>query len=87
MLALNEVNADLVVIDALPGNEKRRLLTEIGGLPVEKRPRQIVIFSDRIDDYLSDLRRQLAPVVHVMLKPLHLHGLLNLVKSIERASA
>jgi DNA-binding response OmpR family regulator len=87
LAVLSETSTDLVVIDALPGHEKRRLVTEIGCLPADKRPRQIAIFCDRIDDYLSDLRRQLAPQVHVMLKPLHLHGLLSLVKSIERASA
>ena len=81
---------DLVVIDADKVEEAQPMVDRIGSLPPERRPKVIAVLSDRGDEHLSRLRRQPkeqdAPRVRVFIKPLHLHGLLDIVKRLERSA-
>jgi CheY-like chemotaxis protein len=76
---------DLLVIDVTNNNENCDLVASLIDLPEEKRPDQVAIFSDSIDAQLRDLHRKISPShVHVFLKPLHMHGLLNVLRTMER---
>jgi DNA-binding NtrC family response regulator len=76
--------ADLVVIDMDEAGELYSLHRLFDAIPENQQPRQVAVFSDRFDPSLSEFRRQLSPKrVHVFLKPLHLHGLLGLLRQIE----
>ena len=76
--------ADLVVIDMDAPGELLSLRRLFDDVPESQQPRQVAVFSDRFDPSLSELRRRLTPQrVHVFLKPLHLHGLLGLLRQIE----
>jgi hypothetical protein len=53
-------------------------------LPESKRPAQVAVYSDSIDGPLREWRRKAPTHVHVFLKPLHVHGLLNVLRQMER---
>jgi hypothetical protein len=75
---------DLMVVDASGLPDATRLAAQLMDLPPGARPRQVAIFSDRADDALRALRRRASPPnVHVFLKPLHLHGLLGVLRNLE----
>ena len=84
---LRNDRADLVVVDAdRPG--QRRFVSRLSDLPPDQQPRQLAIFSDVLDESLSTLVHKLSPGpgpgrVHVLLKPLHMHGLLGVLRAIE----
>jgi CheY-like chemotaxis protein len=85
--AMNVLSAsvvDLLVVD-LPGvDDKRRLFERLDALPATSKPRRVAVFSEEVDDYARTVQRQQGgPRVHVFLKPLHVHGLLNVLRSIE----
>src|SRR4051812_32124738 len=80
---LQQDQTDLVVVDADSPNQ-REMVSRITELPPEQQPRQLAIFSDALDESLSALLRKLSPArVHVLLKPLHMHGLLGVLRNIE----
>jgi CheY-like chemotaxis protein len=83
---LQHDRTDLVVIDAdRPG--QREFVSRLTALPPDQQPRQLAIFSDALDDSLSTLMHRLTPGrVHVLLKPLHMHGLLGVLRTIEAKS-
>lgn len=75
---------DILVIDVASAEEKRRVVDQLADLPERARPRRVAVFADEADEYVRTLRRQEAnPRVHVFLKPLHLHGLLSVLRSID----
>jgi hypothetical protein len=84
MQLINSEHTDLLVVDA-SDNNNRDFLESLGELPVSKRPDQVAVFSDSIDPQLHDWRQAIAPTqVHVFLKPLHMHGLLGMLRQMER---
>jgi DNA-binding NtrC family response regulator len=75
---------DLFVVDAA-FQANRDVLELIEDLPEEHRPTQVAVFTDVMDNQLRDFRRNAAPSqVHVFIKPLHVHGLLNVLRQIEK---
>jgi len=78
-------HTDLLVVDMTNGNANTQLIDSLQELPENKRPMQLAIFTDSIDIQLRDFRRKYAPShVHVFLKPLHMHGLLGVLRHMER---
>lgn len=75
---------DLLVVDLPGADDKRRLFERLDALPAQAKPRRVAVFSEEVDDYARTAHRaQTSPRVHVFLKPLHVHGLLNVLRSIE----
>lgn len=84
--ALELINAeptDLLVVDLTNGSN-RDMLESLMGLPEAKRPVQMALFSDTIDRQLREWRKLSPSHVHVFLKPLHMHGLLTVLRQMER---
>ena|SRR5690242_14999338 len=80
---------DLVVIDAEKIEEAQPLVDRISTLDQSQRPKVVAVLTDRGEDLLGSLRRRTgegSPRVRVFLKPLHLHGLLDVVKRLERSA-
>jgi hypothetical protein len=75
---------DLLIIDSKK-SEQRDFVSRLSDLPADQQPRQVAIISDSVDDSLSALVHKLdrAASVHVLLKPLHMHGLLKMLRNIE----
>jgi CheY-like chemotaxis protein len=81
---LEEEQADLFVVDVSNSGRNRALLERLVDLPADIRPRELAIFSDSSDEMLRGLRSRLKPSrVHIFLKPLHMHGLLNILRKLE----
>jgi len=81
---LQESGADLLVVDLPTVDQKRRLFERLAALPRELKPRRVAVFADEADEYTKTLHRQHDNArVHVFIKPLHVHGLLNVLRSIE----
>jgi hypothetical protein len=58
-------------------------VNQLADLPAELRPRELAIFSDVADDTLRGLRARIKPSkVHIFLKPLHMHGLLSVLRQL-----
>jgi len=77
--------ADLLVVDVCNSIENREFIDRLIELPITARPRELAIFSDMLDDQLRGLRSRLRPTkVHVFLTPLHMHGLLGVLRQMER---
>jgi CheY-like chemotaxis protein len=84
---LNADHTDLLVVDITNDNQNRDLLKALRDMPESKRPEQVAVFSDALDLQLRDLRSSLAPThVHLFFKPLHMHGLLSVLRHMERQS-
>ncbi len=84
---INSDHTDLLVVD-ITNSANRELFESLCELPESKRPDQVAVFSDSIDEQLREWRRRVAPShVHVFLKPLHMHGLLSVLRQIERHHA
>lgn len=84
MELINSDHTDLLVVD-ITNSANSDLFDSLCELPESKRPSEVAIFSDSIDVHLRDWRRKVAPThVHVFLKPLHMHGLLNVLRQMER---
>jgi CheY-like chemotaxis protein len=80
---LQSDRADLVVVDSdrLGQND---FISRLAALPADQQPRQIAIFSDAIDQSLSAIAGKVQRSrVHMLLRPLHMHGLLKVLRSIE----
>jgi CheY-like chemotaxis protein len=79
---LQTEHTDLVVVDA-DAAEQQEFVNRLNDLPAEQSPRQVAIFTDAIDDSLTSLVRRLERTrVHVLMRPLHMHGLLGVLRSI-----
>ena len=83
---INSDHTDLLVVD-VSNSTNRGLFDSLSEMPESKRPEQVAVFSDSIDPELREWRRSVAPTqVHVFLKPLHVHGLLGVLRQMERRS-
>jgi hypothetical protein len=75
---------DLLVVDLSNSARNRQFVEDLADLPASARPRQLAIFSDYMDEDLRGLRGRMRPCkVHVFLKPLHMHGLLGVLRQLE----
>lgn len=83
MQLLQGDRADLVVVDSDRAGQQD-FVTRLGNIPADQQPKQIAIFSDAMDDALASLTRRVQRSrVTVLLKPLHMHGLLGVLRTIE----
>src|ERR1700722_10616007 len=81
---LHQDQTDLLIVDVSNSPGNRAFIQHVSELPAEMRPRQLAIFSDTSDDSLRSLRARFKPSkVHVFLKPLHIHGLLTVLKKLK----
>jgi DNA-binding NtrC family response regulator len=81
---MNSDHTDLLVVDITCG-WNRDMIDALFDMPADKRPDQVAVFSDSIDSQLREMRRSVNPShVHIFLKPLHMHGLLNVLRQMER---
>ncbi len=79
---------DILVIDVTDSPENRNLIDRLGELPTGRRPKELAIFSERSEERFRKLKAIIAPShVHVFLKPLHMHGLLNVLRRLDPASS
>ena len=84
---MNSDHTDLLVVD-VSDRANRDLFESLSELPESKRPDQVAVFSDSSDSQLREWRRKISPTqVHVFLKPLHMHGLLSVLRQMERRSS
>jgi response regulator RpfG family c-di-GMP phosphodiesterase len=81
---INSEHTDLMVVD-ITSATNRQLFESLCELPESKRPDQVAVFTDSIDSQLREWRRKISPSqVHVFLKPLHMHGLLGVLRQMEQ---
>ena len=81
-LLLND-RGDLVVIDT-DRSGQHEFVSCLSALPADQQPRQVAIFCDGVDESLAALLNGMKrSQVHVLIKPLHLHGLLGILRKIE----
>lgn len=82
---VSDERTDLVIVDITNSQDNRQALTTLLDLPLHQVPGQIVVYADALDGELRAMQRRSAPPhVHVFLKPLHVHGLLNMLRQLER---
>jgi transposase len=86
MQLINSDHTDLFVVD-ITNKANREMVESVMELPESKRPAQMAVFSDSIDWQLREWRRSAPSQVHVFLKPLHMHGLLSVLRQMERQQA
>jgi len=81
---LEEDPTDLLVVDISNSPMNRKFVESLADLPLSSRPRQLAIFSEIMDEELRRLRARMRPTkVHVFLKPLHMHGLLGVLRHLD----
>jgi hypothetical protein len=81
---LEQDQTDLLIVDVSGSRRNRDFVNEIARLPIGIQPRQVAIFSDIADESLRGLRGRIKPCkLHVFLKPLHMHGLLGVLRRLE----
>jgi response regulator RpfG family c-di-GMP phosphodiesterase len=82
---LSSDHTDLLVVDVTNENQNTQLIDSLASLPDDKRPVQVAIYTDAISTRLRDFRRNYAHShVHIFLRPLHMHGLLGVLRHMER---
>jgi CheY-like chemotaxis protein len=75
---------DLLILEepsAPEANFREQGLDQIRSLPPSRQPREVAIFSDRPAPPVR-ARQFDSPRVHILLKPLHMHGLLQIVRQL-----
>jgi len=81
---LQQEETDLLVVDVTDSSRNRDFLGRLMELPLLQRPRELAIFSEVADDSLRTLRSRISPSkVHVFLKPLHMHGLMRIIRKLQ----
>jgi hypothetical protein len=84
MELLQHDQVDLLVVDVSASARNRDFLNKLVELPDSSRPREVAIFNDMADDSLRGMRTRLRPShVHIFLKPLHMHGLLSVLRCMD----
>jgi len=80
---------DLLVLDSGDEAQSAELISEIfDTFSPEDQPRQMAVFSRSPSAALQSLRQRTSPLrVHIFFEPLHVHGLLNVIKSLDNAQA
>ena len=84
-LMREEDATDLLILEEPPTAEasfREEELRQIRSLPVSQQPRDVAIFSDRPREFRST-RSSAVPRVHVLVKPLHMHGLLQVIRQLD----
>src|ERR1700683_2783908 len=85
---MNADHTDLLVVDVTNNNANRQLFDSLIDMPESQRPGEVAICTDETDIALPHPRRKMSPShVHVFLKPLHMHGLLHVLRQMERDHA
>jgi response regulator RpfG family c-di-GMP phosphodiesterase len=83
---LQQEPTDLLVVDVSGSARNREFVGQLPAMDASARPAQVAIISDVLDDALRGVRTRLGRAkVHVFLKPLHMHGLLNFLRTLEPA--
>jgi DNA-binding response OmpR family regulator len=75
---------DLLILEEPPKSEasfREEELKQIRSLPASLQPREVAIFSDR-PGAADRVRPTGVPRVHILVKPLHMHGLLQIVRQL-----
>jgi CheY-like chemotaxis protein len=81
---LEQDQTDLLIVDISDSARNRAFVAQLSEMPESLRPRQVAIFSDTMDESLRGLRTRLKPgKLHIFLKPLHMHGLLSVLRQLE----
>jgi CheY-like chemotaxis protein len=84
---LSTDHTDLLVIDVANQNSNRELLSLLAGAPESIMPAEVAIYTDAVDSQLREMSRHLsASKVHLFVKPLHMHGLLSVLRQMERGT-
>jgi len=87
MALLQRDQTDLLVVDVSNSASNRDFVNRLMEIPEGQRPRQLAIFSDVADSSLRGLRKKIThSKVHIFLKPLHIHGLLQVLRSLDAES-
>jgi DNA-binding NtrC family response regulator len=82
---INADHTDLLVVDLTNNTLNQQIIDSLEELPESKRPEQVAIFTDAIDMKVRDYRKKFSPAkVHVFFKPLHMHGLLGVLRTMEK---
>jgi len=84
-LMQGEEATDLLILEEPPKADadlREEEIRQIRSLPPTQQPREVAIFSDRPKEYRST-RHSDAPRIHVLVKPLHMHGLLQVIRQLE----
>jgi DNA-binding NtrC family response regulator len=83
-LGLLQDDTDLLIVDVCNSAINKEFVNHLADMPAAARPRSVVVFADRVDENLSAMRKRLgASRWHVLLKPLHMHGLLNVLRQLD----
>jgi hypothetical protein len=80
-----EDTTDLLILEEPPKAEaalREEEIRQIRSLPPLRQPREVAIFSDRPKEYRPN-RHLGSPRIHVLVKPLHMHGLLQVIRQLE----
>lgn len=80
--ALEGERADLVVVDLEGTGDEADVARQIASLPADRRPKHVAFLTDS-----ADLARTLpasGPQFHVFVRPLHMYGLVNVIKRIHQ---
>jgi len=82
-------HTDLLVVDVTGHTPNRSMLETLSELPESQLPDQIAIFTDDpVDAGLREFRHQFSTKrVHVFVKPLHMHGLLGVLRNMDMERA
>lgn len=86
MHLLRSGKTDLLVVD-LPAGDETDVLEQLALLPVDHHPGEVAVFSDAASDAVAAVRTRRTRKVHVFFKPLHMHGLLNVLRGLEHRHA
>ncbi|HMO25349.1 MAG TPA: hypothetical protein PKB10_03700 [Tepidisphaeraceae bacterium] len=80
--ALESDRAELVVVDLEGSADEADVARRIASLPADRRPKHVAFLTDT-----PDLARALpasGPHFHVFVRPLHMYGLVNVIKRIHQ---
>jgi response regulator RpfG family c-di-GMP phosphodiesterase len=81
---LRQDQTDLLIVDVSNSEDNLDFVNRLSELPADSRPRDLAIFSDAMNDSLRGLRARISPSkVHIFLKPLHMHGLLGILRHLD----
>lgn len=81
--ALEGERAELVVVDLEGSADEADVARQIASLPADRRPKHVAFLTDTAD-LASTLPASHAPRFHVFVRPLHMYGLVNVIKRIHQ---
>lgn len=84
LLTSGQRHTDLLLLDLAGPAAQRQAIEDVIAMPLAERPKHVAIMSEQINDELIALRREMNTTkLHLFVKPLHLHGLLGVVRKLE----